>query len=62
MLHDEVGDQFLPKNHRLSFDKPDKLAPAVVREAALGLDPWFVPVDAAIVGVVDEVYTPERTS
>lgn len=31
------------------------------REAALALEPWFVPVDAAIVGVVDEVYTPERT-
>lgn len=30
------------------------------REAALALEPWFVPVDAAIVGVVDEVYTPER--
>ncbi|MBT8102864.1 MAG: EutN/CcmL family microcompartment protein [Gammaproteobacteria bacterium] len=31
------------------------------REAALTLDPWFVPVDAAIVGLVDEVrlYTPE---
>ncbi len=25
------------------------------REAALALDPWFVPVDAAIVGVVDDV-------
>lgn len=32
------------------------------REAALALDPWFVPVDAAIVGVVDDLYTPERTS
>ena len=30
------------------------------REAALALTPWFVPVDAAIVGVVDEVYAPER--
>lgn len=30
------------------------------REAALALEPWFVPVDAAIVGVVDQVYTPER--
>jgi ethanolamine utilization protein EutN len=30
------------------------------REAALACDPWFVPVDAAIVGIVDEVYTPER--
>jgi ethanolamine utilization protein EutN len=25
------------------------------REAALSLDPWFVPVDDAIVGLVDEV-------
>jgi ethanolamine utilization protein EutN len=30
------------------------------REAALALDPWFVPVDAAIVGMVDDVHTPER--
>ncbi len=28
------------------------------REAALALDPWFVPVDAAIVGIVDEIDTP----
>jgi ethanolamine utilization protein EutN len=27
------------------------------REAALALDPWFVPVDAAIVGIVDGVGT-----
>jgi ethanolamine utilization protein EutN len=25
------------------------------REAALALDPWFVPVDAAIIGIVDEM-------
>jgi len=25
------------------------------REAALACDPWFVPVDAAIVGIVDQV-------
>ncbi len=25
------------------------------REAALALDPWFVPVDASIVGIVDAV-------
>jgi ethanolamine utilization protein EutN len=30
------------------------------REAALACDPTFVPVDAAIVGIVDEVYAPER--
>ena len=27
------------------------------REAALALDPWFVPVDAAIVGIVDGIGT-----
>ncbi len=25
------------------------------REAALALDPWFVPVDDAVVGLVDEI-------
>lgn len=25
------------------------------REAALALEPWFVPVDASIVGIVDQV-------
>jgi len=31
------------------------------REAALTLDPWFVPIDDAIVGLVDEVrnYPPD---
>ena len=28
------------------------------REAALACDPWFVPVDAAIVGIVDGVRLP----
>lgn len=34
------------------------------REAALALDPWFVPVDHAIVGIVDglNVRAPERSS
>ena len=34
------------------------------REAALTLDPWFVPVDDAIVGLVDEVrlYPPEENA
>ena len=32
------------------------------REAALTLDPWFVPIDDAIVGLVDEVrlYPPDE--
>jgi ethanolamine utilization protein EutN len=34
------------------------------REAALALDPWFVPVDHAIVGIVDgiDVRAPEPSS
>lgn len=32
------------------------------REAALALEPWFVPVDAAIVGIVDDVNNSERAS
>jgi ethanolamine utilization protein EutN len=31
------------------------------REAALALDPWFVPVDAAIVGIVDGLDVGART-
>ena len=30
------------------------------REAALALDPWFVPVDAAIVGIVDGIGLADR--
>jgi len=30
------------------------------REAALALEPWFVPVDHAIVGIVDGVHLPGR--
>ena len=32
------------------------------REAALACDPWFVPVDAAIVGIVDGVDAPRPTT
>ena len=33
------------------------------REAALALEEWFVPVDAAIVGIIDSVDTlPEKAS
>ncbi|GAB4533192.1 MAG: EutN/CcmL family microcompartment protein [Haliangiales bacterium] len=40
---------------------PDDLVYLVgSREAALALDPSFVPVDAAIVGIVDALDTPER--
>ena len=31
------------------------------REAALALDPSFVPVDAAIVGIVDDVHLAKRS-
>ena len=32
------------------------------REAAMALDPWFVPVDHAIIGIVDGLHTPEEFS
>lgn len=57
-----------PLNHRLERTGDDHVAVDTVqagrgdlvylvgsREAALALDPWFVPVDAAIVGIVDDV-------
>ena len=28
------------------------------REAALALEPWFVPVDHAIIGIVDDLHVP----
>ena len=31
------------------------------REAALALDPWFVPVDHTIVGIVDGVHLTEKS-
>ncbi len=33
----------------------DSVYMVLSREAALALEPWFVPVDHAIVGIVDEV-------
>lgn len=32
------------------------------REAAMALDPWFVPVDHAIIGIVDGVDLPEEST
>ena len=32
------------------------------REAAMTLDPWFVPVDHAIIGIVDTLAVPTRPS
>lgn len=29
------------------------------REAAMALDPWFVPVDHTIIGIVDDYHQPE---
>jgi ethanolamine utilization protein EutN len=30
------------------------------REAALALDPWFVPVDHAVIGIVDDLHREAR--
>ena len=32
------------------------------REAALALDPWFVPVDETIIGIVDDVHLLEEST
>ena len=57
-----------PLDHKLAPSGPAEVAVDTVsasektlvylvgsREAALACDPWFVPVDSAIVGIVDEV-------
>ena len=65
------GKRFLvvqPLDHRRQKSGPPEVAVDTVsaspgtlvylvgsREAALALDPWFVPVDSAIVGIVDSV-------
>lgn len=59
-----------PLDHHLAPSGPPEVAVDTVsaspqtlvylvgsREAALACDPWFVPVDSAIVGIVDEVAT-----
>lgn len=62
-----------PLDHRLRHTGPPQVAVDTVRagqgdlvylvasrEAALALEPWFVPVDAAIVGIVDDIDTEVR--
>ncbi len=65
------GKRFLvvqPLDHRRQKSGPPEVAVDTVsaspgtlvylvgsREASLALDPWFVPVDSAIVGIVDAV-------
>ena len=57
-----------PLDHKLGRTGDDQVAVDTVRagpgdlvylvgsrEAALAVDPWFVPIDAAIVGIVDAV-------
>ncbi len=62
-----------PLDHKLARAGGDQVAVDTVRaghgdlvylvgsrEAALACDPWFVPVDAAIVGIVDDVHTSQE--
>ena len=39
----------------VSSREGDIIAWVASREAALACDPWFVPVDAAIVGIIDQL-------
>lgn len=72
------GKKFLlvtPLDHQLERSGDDHVAVDTVRagandlvylvgsrEAALALDPWFVPVDAAIVGIVDDIEVARRST
>lgn len=52
-LHDE-GDPFVATDASAQAQAGDLVTYEASREAALLHDPWFVPVDHAIVGIVDQ--------
>lgn len=51
---DVVGDSFVAVD-TVRSGPGDLVYWVGSREASLALEPWFVPVDAAIVGIVDSV-------
>ena len=58
-----LNKQQKPKGHQLVMADSTRMAgPGEMiyyeasREAALALDPWFVPVDHAIIGILDGVH------
>lgn len=68
LLVQPVDDQLLPNGDlqaavdRVQAGPGDLVYLVGSREAALACDPWFVPVDAAIVGIVDGVDVPPKVA
>jgi ethanolamine utilization protein EutN len=66
LLVQPVDDQLAPNGDlqaavdRVQAGPGDLVYLVGSREAALACDPWFVPVDAAIVGIVDGVDVPKK--
>lgn len=66
LLVQPVDDQLVPNGDlqaavdRVQAGPGDLVYLVGSREAALACDPWFVPVDAAIVGIVDGVDVPKK--
>lgn len=66
LLIQPLDDSGAPKGNTLvAADATHAAAPGQLvhyeggREAALALDPWFVPVDHAVVGLVDQIQLAE---
>jgi len=59
---DNDGDPFVATDASAQASSGDLVTYEASREAALLHDPWFVPVDHAIVGIVDQhAYDPAET-
>ena len=54
----EKGDALVAADSTRMAGPGELIYYEAAREAALTLDPWFVPVDHAIVGIVDELHHP----
>ncbi len=66
LLVQPLDNKGAPKGHPVVAADPTRMAgPGELvcyeggREAALALDPWFVPVDHAIISIVDHVSRPD---
>jgi len=67
LLLQPLGKDGAPKGKALVAADPTRMAGEGElvayeggREAALLLDPWFVPVDHAVVGIVDALHLPAK--
>ncbi|MBC8422779.1 EutN/CcmL family microcompartment protein [bacterium] len=58
---DASGDPFVAADGTRMAGPGQTVTWEASREAALTLDPWFVPVDHAVVGLVDDIQLDEET-